>query len=130
MYRLITKFLLIMFFSSEAVANYSYKCIELERVTVAGSGLMTPAYPGRSLTFIWDGATIEANGVFYHQNYEMSPFSDVNGNTGFKAFAVDEDRQDIFYFLNGQLFHTAIVSYGREPSIQSEIFDCIKSFID
>ena len=130
MYKLITKFLLIMFFSWEAVANYSYKCIELERVTVAGSGLMTPAYPGRSLTFIWDGATIEANGVFYHQNYEMSPFAEVNGNTGFKAFAVDEDRQDIFYFLNGQLFHTAIVSYGREPSIQSEIFDCIKSFID
>ena len=130
MYKLITKFLLIMFFSSEAVANYSYKCIELERVTVAGSGLMTPAYPGRSLTFIWDGATIEANGVFYHQNYEMSPFSDVNGNTGFKAFAVDEDRQDIFYFLNGQLFHTAIVSYGSEPSIQSEIFDCTKLFVD
>ena len=130
MFKFTKKFLLIMFFSSEAVANYSYKCIELERVTVAGSGLMTPAYPGRSLTFIWDGATIEANGVFYHQNYEMSPFSDINGNTGFKAFAVDEDRQDIFYFLNGQLFHTAIVSYGREPSIQSEIFDCTKSFVD
>ena len=85
MYKLITKFLLIMFFSSEAVANYSYKCIELERVTVAGSGLMTPAYPGRSLTFIWDGNTIQANGVFYHQNYEMASFADVNGNTGFKA---------------------------------------------
>ena len=130
MYKSIMAFLLTMFFSSQAIANFSYKCIELERVTVAGSGLMTPAYPGRSLTFIWNGTTIEANGVFYHQNYEMSPFADVNGNTGFKAFAVNEDRQDIFYFLNDQLFHTAIVSYGREPSIQSEIFDCTKSSVN
>ena len=130
MYKLITTFLLIMFFSSEATSNFSYKCIELERVTVAGSGLMTPAFPGRSLTFIWDGTTIEANGVFYHQNYEMSFFADVNGNAGFKAFAFNENRQDIFYFLNGKLFHTAIVSYGRAPSIQSEIFDCTKSSVN
>ena len=30
-----------MFFRHVVIANYSYKCIELERVTVAGSGLMT-----------------------------------------------------------------------------------------
>ena len=58
-----------MLFSLEAVANYSYKCIELERVTVA-IWFNDRSYPGRSLTFIWDGATIEANGVFYHQNYD------------------------------------------------------------
>ena len=127
MYKLIITLSLIMFFSFKAVANFSYKCIELERVTVAGSGLMTPAYPGRTLNFIWHGNTIEANGVFYHHSYRVSPFDDASGKAGFKVFAENEDRQDIFYYSNGQLFHTAIVRYGREPSIQSEIFDCTKS---
>ena len=55
----------------------------------------------------------------------MASFADVNGNTGFKAFGVDEDRQDIFYFFNGQLFHTAIKVMAENSSIQSEIFNCI-----
>ena len=66
MYKSIMAFLLTMFFSSQALGNFSYKCIELERVTVAGSGLMTPAYPGRSLTFIWNGKKITKRYIWSH----------------------------------------------------------------
>ena len=69
---------------------------------------------------------IEASGVFYHAEYNMSFFEDARGNTGFKAFASSIERQDIFHFFEGQLFHSAIVNYGKRPSIQSEIFECKK----
>ena len=113
-----------MLFSHELMASLSYECIELERVTVANSGLMTPAYPGRTIKFTLGANKIEASGVFYHNEYDILLFKDSRGNTGFKAFATSKDRQDIFHFFEGQLFHSAIVNYGESPSIQSEIFEC------
>ena len=87
---------------------------------------MTPAYPGRAMTFTLNANKIEASGVFYHNEYIISLLKDTRGNTEFKAFASSTDRQDIFHFFEGQLFHSAIVNYGKRPSIQSEIFECKK----
>ena len=121
-------FLFILAFSRDVLAEFEFKCKELERVTVADSGLMTPAFPGRKLQFVLTNDTITGTGVFYHKNYDISHFEDSKGHFAFKAFAESYERQDIFLFSNGQLFHSAIVNYGRTPSIQSEIFTCEKSF--
>ena len=123
-------FLSIVIFCNELLADIEYKCKELERITVAESGLMTPAYPGRMLKFILSDDTITGTGVFYHENYVISHFKDNEGHMGFKAFANNSERQDIFLFSNNKLYHSAIVSYGREPSIQSEVFECNKSSSD
>ena len=75
------------------LANAStYECRELERVSVSAGGMMQPAYPGRELVFTRDGNVIESNGVFFHPEYVMTPL----GEGGFRAFAQNDDRTDIF----------------------------------
>ena len=39
---ILISFTLIVIFSQKLLADFSYECVELERVTVADSGLMTP----------------------------------------------------------------------------------------
>ena len=123
-------FLLNLIFCKGLLADFEFKCKEIERITVADSGLMTPAYPGRKLEFTVAENTITGTGVFYHEYYDISHFKDTSGHIGFRAFANNSDRQDIFFYSNNKLFHSAIVNYGSEPSIQSEIFECNKSFND
>ena len=128
--QILLTFTLIVIFSQKLLADLSYECVELERVTIAETGLMTPAYPGRLLKFTLYNNKIVASGVFYHDVYNVTLLTDANGNNGFKAFASSTDRQDIFYFFNGQLFHSAIVNYGMKPSIQNNIFECKTPFFD
>ena len=108
-----------LIFAGSANAS-TYECRELERVSVSAGGMMQPAYPGRQLVFTRDGNIIESNGVFFHPEYVMTPL----GEGGFRAFAENDDRTDIFRLEGGILFHSAIVKYGDEPSVQSEVFSC------
>jgi hypothetical protein len=103
------------------LANAStYECHELERVSVSAGGMMQPAYPGRELVFTRDGNVIESNGVFFHPEYVVTPL----GRGGFRAFAQNDDRADIFRLEHGILFHSALVNYGDQPSVQSQVFSC------
>ena len=81
---------------------------------------MRPMYEGRSLTFTWAESGFSGDGVFYHDTYEITPL----GENGFRALAEDSDRSDLFRFEDGILMHAAIVKYGSEPSIQSQVFRC------
>ena len=103
------------------LANAStYECRELERVSVSAGGMMQPAYPGRELVFTRDGNVIESNGVFFHPKYVMTPLRE----GGFRAFAQNHDRTDIFRPEDSIPFHSAIVKYGDEPSVQLQVFSC------
>jgi len=81
---------------------------------------MRPVYEGRSLTFTRTQDGFSADGVFYHQDYTVTTL----GEDGFRAFAEDADRSDLFRLEDGVFMHTAIVKYGSEPSIQSQVFAC------
>jgi len=105
-----------------AQASDTFNCVELERVSLASSGSMRPVYEGRTLTFTKDEGIILGDGVFYHEAYEITAL----GEDGFRAFAEDADRSDLFRFEDGILLHAAIVKYGREPAIQSQVFRCEK----
>jgi len=103
-----------------AQASGTFSCTALERVSLAAEGAMRPVYEGRILTFTWTENGFSGDGVFYHDAYEISAV----GEDGFRAFAENSDRSDLFRFEGGILMHTAIVKYGREPSIQSQVFLC------
>ena len=103
-----------------AHAAGTYTCTELERVSLAAEGSMRPIYEGRILTFTWAESGFSADGVFYHDAYNITSL----GEDGFRAFAENSDRSDLFRFEDGILMHAAIVKYGREPSIQSQVFQC------
>ena len=75
---------------------------------------------GLKLVFTRNGNIIKSNGVFFHQKYMMTPL----GEEGFRAYAENDDRTDIFRLEDGILFHSAIVKYGDEPSVQSQVFSC------
>ena len=47
------------------------------------------------------------------------------GEEGFRAYAENDGRTDIFRLEDGILFHSAIVKYGDEPSVQSQVFSCV-----
>ena len=100
--------------------NMKFECTEIERVSVAAAGMMQPAYPGRQINFTLDGDKITSNGVFFHARYNITQL----GEDGFRGFAEDEQRTDIFHLKDNILFHSAIVHYGDEPSIQSQVFSC------
>ena len=102
-------------------ASGVFTCTELERVSLAVEGSMRPVYGGRTLNFNWTESNLSGDGVFYHDTYSIN----LLGEHGFRAFAENSDRSDIFRFENGILMHTAIVKYGREPSIQSQVFECV-----
>lgn len=101
-------------------ASVAFTCTELDRVSLSAQGSMRPVYEGRTLNFVWDEDSLSGDGVFYHQSYSIIPL----GEGGFRAFAQDIDRSDLFRFEGNILMHTAIVKYGREPSIQSQVFEC------
>jgi hypothetical protein len=100
--------------------NMKFECTEIERVSVAAAGMMQPAYPGRQINFTLDGDKITSNGVFFHARYDITLLDE----DGFRGFAEDEQRTDIFRLKDNILFHSAIVHYGDEPSIQSQVFSC------
>ena len=102
----------------------SFSCKEAQRHSFAVESSMTPAYPGRTIDFTINGNEITADGVFFHTSYEVTYLSDQGGELSFRAHAADVDREDIFLFLKQTLYHTAIVNYGREPSIQLNILTC------
>ena len=103
-----------------AQASGTFTCTELERVSLSAEGSMRPIYEGRSLTFTWTESGFSGDGVFYHDTYEIASL----GENGFRAFAENSDRSDLFRFEDGILMHTAIVKSGSEPSIQSQVFRC------
>ena len=108
----------------DLVEAESFTCSEAQRHSFAVGSSMTPAYPGRTIDFTINGSEITANGVFFHTSYEVTYLSDQGGKLSFRAHAADADREDIFLFLKQKLYHTAIVNYGREPSIQLNILTC------
>ena len=115
------KYLLILLSPAlPAQASISFACTELDRVSLSAEGSMRPVYEGRPLNFTWDEDGFSGDGVFYHDAYSINPSED----GGFRAFAENSDRSDLFRFENGILMHTAIVKYGRAPSIQSQVFEC------
>jgi len=81
---------------------------------------MRPIYEGRALNFTWSQAGFDADGVFFHDSYVIDDL----GEAGFRATAENEDRSDVYRFEDGYLYHAAIVKYGSEPSIQSQVFEC------
>jgi hypothetical protein len=106
--------------ASPCAAKGSFICVELERVSLAEEGAMRPVFEGRQVNFTWTEDGFSGDGVFYHDSYEISSF----GVDGFRAVAQDGDRSDVFQFNEGILMHAAIVNYGPEPSIQSQVFRC------
>ncbi len=107
--------------TAPAQAAGRFDCVELERVSLSAEGAMRPVYEGRKLTFSWDMDRIAGDGVFYHDSYTITAL----GADGFRAFAQNADRSDVFRFEAGILMHAAIVKYGPTPSIQSQVFGCI-----
>ena len=102
----------------------SFTCSEAQRHSFAVATSMTPAYPGRTINFTINGNDITADGVFFHTSYDVIYLSDHAAELSFRAQASDTDREDIFLFTEQTLYHTAIVKYGREPSIQLNILTC------
>ena len=102
----------------------SFTCSEAQRHSFAVATSMTPAYPGRTINFTINGNDITADGVFFHTSYDVIYLSDHAAKLSFRAHASDADREDIFLFTEQTLYHTAIVKYGREPSIQLNILTC------
>ena len=102
----------------------TFTCSEAQRHSFAVTSSMTPAYPGRAINFTINGSEIIADGVFFHTSYDVSYLSDHAAELSFRAHASDVDREDIFLFTEQTLYHTAIVKYGREPSIQLNILTC------
>ena len=102
----------------------SFTCSEAQRHSFAVASSMTPAYPGRTINFTINGNEIIADGVFFHSSYDVTYLSDQVDDLSFRAHASDADREDIFLFTEQTLYHTAIVKYGREPSIQLNILTC------
>ena len=101
-----------------------FTCSEAQRHSFAIASSMTPAYPGRTINFTINGNEIIADGVFFHTPYDVTYLSDQVDDLSFRAHASDADREDIFLFTEQTLYHTAIVKYGREPSIQLNILTC------
>jgi hypothetical protein len=115
------KYVLILLSSAlPAQASISFACTELDRVSLSAEGSMRPVYEGRPLNFTWDEDDFSGDDIFYHDAYSINPSDD----GGFLAFAENSDQSDLFSFENGTLMHTAIVKYGRAPSIQSQVFEC------
>jgi len=102
----------------------TFTCSEAQRHSFAVASSMTPAYPGRTINFTINGNEIIADGVFFHTSYDVTYLSDHADDLSFRAHASDADREDIFLFTEQRLYHTAIVKYGREPSIQLNILTC------
>jgi hypothetical protein len=102
----------------------SFTCSEAQRHSFAVTSSMTPAYPGRTINFTINRNEISADGVFFHTSYYVTYLSDQADDLSFRAHASDADREDIFLFTEQTLYHTAIVKYGREPSIQLNILTC------
>ena len=98
----------------------TYNCIELHRVLLAAEGSVRPMYQGRNLNFTWNKKGFSGNGVFYHDNYDITMIDE----DGFSAFAKNSERNDLFRFQENILMHTAIVNYRVDPSIQSQVFRC------
>jgi hypothetical protein len=116
------KYVLILLSSAlPAQASISFACTELDRVSLSAEGSMRPVYEGRPLNFTWDEDDFSGDDIFYHDAYSINPSDD----GGFLAFAENSDRSDLFSFENGTLMHTEIVKYGRAPSIQSQVFECV-----
>ena len=102
----------------------SFTCSEAQRHSFAVASSMAPSYPGRTIDFTINGSEIIADGVFFHTFYDVTYLSDQAAELSFRAHASDADREDIFLFTEQTLYHTAIVKYGREPSIQLNILTC------
>ena len=116
--------LLVMGTAPTTAHAASFTCSEAQRHSFAIASSMTPAYPRRTINFTINGNEITADGVFFHTAYDVTYLSDQADDLSFRAHATDADREDIFLFTEQTLYHTAIVKYGREPSIQLNILTC------
>ena len=111
--------------TAQTTANAaSFTCSEAQRHSFAVASSMTPAYPGRTINFTINGNEITADGVFFHTSYDVTYLSNQAAKLSFRARASDADREDIFLFTEQTLYHTAIVKYGLEPSLQLNILTC------
>ena len=102
------------------VSNIAFECKEIDRISISPEGQMQPAYPGRALTVkISDGSVI-ANGVFFSSTYAIDRLE----NGDLRGTSREKNRDEVFYFHGGFLFHTAIVTNQDSKVIQSQILSC------
>ena len=112
--------LLLALIGPLVLAEASYRCVELDRVSVSAEGRMSPAFPGRILNFSTEGQNLKGDGVFFQDRYHITP----DGASGFRARAHSEERDDLYWLDAGILFHTAIINNRSKPVIQSQAFSC------
>ena len=111
-----------LFATSTIVANEKFQCTEIDRISVSPEGQMQPAYPGRIVDVeLLDGYP-SANGVFFSKDYSIKYLE----NGGIQGSGQSIDRNEMFHFHNGLLFHTAIVANQNSKVIQSQILSCIQ----
>jgi len=75
---------------------------------------MRPVHEGHAPNFTSYEDGFSGDCVFYHDAYSIN----LSDDRGFRVFAENSDRSDLFRFDNGILMHTEIAKYGSAPSIQ------------
>ena len=98
------------------------KCVEVDRISISPVGQMQPAYPGRSVAVKISDDLVIANGVFFSSTYAIDRLE----NGDLRGSGREKNRDEVFYFHEGFLFHTAIVTNQGSKVIQSQILSCTK----
>ena len=106
--------------TSIIAANEKFQCTEIDRISVNPEGQMQPAYPGRIVDVEVFDAYVKANGVFFSKEYSIKYLE----NGGIQGSGQSIDRNEMFHFHDGLLFHTAIVTNQNSKVIQSQILSC------
>ncbi len=102
-------------------AYQKFQCTEIDRISVSPKGQMEPAYPGRIVDIEVFDSSLYANGIFFVKDYSIKFLE--NGEIQGSGQSID--RNEMFHFHNGLLFHTAIVTNQNSKVIQSQILSCI-----
>ena len=67
--------LLLALIGPLVLAEASYSCVELDRVSVSAEGRMSPAFPGRILNFSIEGQNLKGDGVFFRTAITSRPMA-------------------------------------------------------
>jgi hypothetical protein len=105
-----------------SLLNIEFQCMEVDRISISPKGQMQPAYPGRIVNVKIGENSVTANGVFFCNTYGIDQLEngDLRGN------GRRENRDEVFYFHDSFLFHTAIVTNQNSKVIQSQILSCTR----
>ena len=106
--------------TSIIAASEKFQCTEIDRISVNPEGQMQSAYPGRIVDVEVFDAYVKANGVFFSKEYSIKYLE----NGGIQGSGQSIDRNEMFHFHDGLLFHTAIVTNQNSKVIQSQILSC------